>query len=246
MMRRRRRAVLISFLMLVTLGWAWHAALASPEPRQKSHLTATQARANLVSPTPTPSPSASPSPTAAPVKSSPPAVSRPTGRLLVVPGTGLVHGSGPLQRYIVEIEEGLTENPQDFASAVERTLGDRRSWGRGGVLSFQRVSSGSVAFRVVLASPRKVDRLCAPLNTNSYTSCYLGGRSVLNQERWQEAVPWYVSDLANYRIYMINHEVGHALGHGHQNCPRSGALAPVMQQQTLGMQGCTRNAWPYP
>jgi len=246
MMRRRRRTGVILLLLLATLGWVWHATQESPEASGKTSLTATQARATLVTPPPPPSPSASPSPTATPVTPSPSPVSRPTGRLLVVPGTGRVYGSGPLQRYLVEVEQGLAENPQDFASAVERTLGDRRSWGRGGVMSFQRVSSGPVAFRVVLASPRTVDRYCAPLNTNSYTSCYMGGRSVLNQQRWQSAVPWYAKDLANYRIYMINHEVGHALGHGHQNCPQRGARAPVMQQQTLGMQGCVRNPWPYP
>lgn len=246
MMRRRRRTAVISVLLLATLGWVWHEAQASPEPSGKTSLTSTQARATLVTPPPPPSPSASPSPTATPVKPSPAPVSRPTGRLLVVPGTGPVYGSGPLQRYFVEVEQGLTESPQAFAAAVERTLADRRSWGRGGVMSFQRVSSGSVDFRVVLASPRTVDRYCAPLNTNSYTSCYMGGRAVVNLTRWQRAVPWYANDLATYRQYVINHEVGHALGRGHVDCPRPGALAPVMQQQTLGMQGCQRNAWPYP
>lgn len=246
MMRRRRRTGVLSLLMLASLGWVWHATQASPDASGKTSLPSTQARATLDTASPPPSPGASPSPTATPVRPSRAAVSRPTGRLLVVPGAGPVYGSGPLQRYLVEVEQGLAEDPQAFAAAVERTLGDRRSWGRGGVMSFQRVSSGPVAFRVVLASPRTVDRYCAPLNTNSYTSCYMGGRSVLNQERWQRAVPWYATDLASYRIYMINHEVGHALGHGHQNCPQRGALAPVMQQQTLGMQGCTPNAWPYP
>ena len=61
-----------------------------------------------------------------------------------------------------------------------------------------------------------------------------GGDVVLNAWRWHEGATAYAGDLASYRIYMVNHEVGHALGNGHQPCPGPGQLAPVMQQQTLG------------
>ncbi|MDN5717960.1 MAG: DUF3152 domain-containing protein, partial [Janibacter sp.] len=51
-------------------------------------------------------------------------------------------------------------------------------------------------------------------------------------------------DLQLYRHYLVNHEVGHGLGKGHERCPRKGSPAPVMVQQTLSLHGCTANPWP--
>ncbi len=58
-------------------------------------------------------------------------------------------------------------------------------------------------------------------------------------------------DLATYRLYAVNHEVGHALGHNHANQCLASGLAPVMMQQTIGDktasgQICQSNPWPYP
>lgn len=167
-----------------------------------------------------------------------------TGRLITVAGSSSVAGKGPLKRYRVQVEGGLQEDGAAFAAAVQRTLTDKRSWGA--QWSFQRVGVGPVAFTVVLASPTLAERLCKPLEISYRLSCHSGGRSVINLARWRYGVDAYAGQLGAYRQYVVNHEVGHALGHGHQACPGAGQLAPAMMQQTKGIGACRPNPWPYP
>lgn len=182
----------------------------------------------------------SPSPSPAPV-----VVERGDGDLQVVPGTGPVVGSGPLRTYVVEVEGGLGIDVEQLAAAVERTLGDPRSWTSGGRRSLQRVD-GDADLRVALTSPDTTDRLCAPLDTVGRFSCANGDRAVLNAARWLTGAQAYGSDLPSYRHYLVNHEVGHVLGFGHADCPGAGEVAPVMVQQTISLEGCAPGPWPYP
>jgi hypothetical protein len=173
------------------------------------------------------------------------------GSVSVVDGSSAVHGSGPLERFVVEVEDGIGVDGAAFARAVEGTLADPRSWGNGGRMAFQRVGAdaartGQYEVRVTLVSPGSMERYCPGVGTGGYTSCRYGERAVINLARWETAVPEYQGDIATYREYVVNHEVGHALGHGHERCPGPGQLAPVMQQQTLALAGCLKNAWPYP
>jgi len=202
-------------------------------------------------PAPVPSPTAggepvNPSATFTADAALPTFVQRGEGTLSVVPGESGVLGAGPLLRFRVEVEDGIAVDAAAFARAVEETLGDPRSWGAGGRQSFQRVASGSFDFRVALVSPDNVNSFCPGLDTRGYTSCRSGDRAVINLVRWETAVPDYEGDIPTYRHYVVNHEVGHALGNGHESCPGPGELAPVMQQQTFGLEGCVKNAWPYP
>jgi hypothetical protein len=174
------------------------------------------------------------------------------GRYDIVPGTSQVYGSGPLHRFTVELEAGVTDDGPAFAAAVERTLSNARSWGNGGRASFQRVDGGQVDFRVSLTASLTVRKLCG-YDLPYETSCYNGeaARVVINDARWVRGAVAYAGNLAQYRLYVVNHEVGHALGNGHVGCPRKGALAPVMMQQTLGITtpgvgACKPNPWPYP
>jgi hypothetical protein len=166
------------------------------------------------------------------------------GLLHVVGGHSLRSGPGPLRRYTVQIEDGIQVDRRRVADTIASILGDRRGWGGTGRLSFQRVSSGPVSFRVVLATPSTVNRMCAPLITGGIYSCGMYGRAVLNLMRWRQGASAFRGNLTLYRRYLVNHEVGHLLGHSHRSCHASGARAPVMMQQTKGVGSCRPNGWP--
>ncbi|HVE74501.1 MAG TPA: DUF3152 domain-containing protein [Mycobacteriales bacterium] len=178
--------------------------------------------------------------------SRPKVVSRGDGRLHVMPGQSKRFGTGPLKRFSVSVEGRLGVDARAFTKAVETTLGNSRSWINGGRMSVQRVDSGPVDFRVVLASPVLTDRMCAPLDTEGEYSCANGSTAVLNSMRWVNGADSYSRHLIAYRHYLVNHEVGHALGRGHADCPGPGLPAPVMMQQTVGVGACLPSAWPYP
>ncbi len=108
------------------------------------------------------------------------------------------------------------------------------------------MSSGPVDVRVVLASPDTTDRMCRPLDTGGTLSCANGDTAVINLLRWLRGASAYTGDLSGYRQYVINHEVGHTLGHHHASCPGRGQLAPVMMQQTKGIGACRKSPWPFP
>jgi hypothetical protein len=143
--------------------------------------------------------------------------------------------------YRVEVEEGLPYSAKRIARVVETTLSDDRGWAAKHRLA--RVE-GHSDLRIVLATPKTADELCAPVDTNGRLSCRNGSNVVLNAWRWQFGANSYTNNLRDYRRYVVNHETGHALGYPHARCPGDGATAPVMLQQTKGLEGCTANPWP--
>lgn len=175
------------------------------------------------------------------------------GTFSVVPGASAVAGTGPLRRYTVEYENGITGIDMNaVASTIEATLGDPRSWTGDGAFSLQRVDSGQIDFRITITSSITVRGLCG-YEQQIETSCFdpTTGRVVLNDSRWVRGAVAYANDIDTYRRYMINHESGHALGFEHVYTCLPGGKAPVMMQQTISVQAqdgqmCQPNPWPHP
>ncbi|SCE91830.1 Protein of unknown function [Micromonospora coriariae] len=210
-------------------------------------------------------PSADPSPSGSPVapSSAPPVLrlsgavpTAGTGRFGYDDRTGPVLGrAGELRRYRVAVESGSAEDPVAFGQAVQTALAGPGSWVDSGRLRLQQVPGGAARdFTVYLATARTAGRMCADggvdirVGGRPYTSCRAPGKVIINLDRWRLSVPHYVAarvPLAVYRTYVVNHEVGHQLGHRHERCPGAGRPAPVMMQQTLFLNGCRVNPWPY-
>ncbi|WP_394298449.1 DUF3152 domain-containing protein [Streptomyces achromogenes] len=178
-----------------------------------------------------------------------------SGKFDVVPGFDKAPGTGRKYRYRVDVEQGLGLDGALFAEAVQKTLNDQRSWAHGGARTFERVSSGTPDFVITLASPGTTAKWCAKSGldtTEDNVSCDSAAteRVMINAYRWAQGSTTYGDRIHAYRQMLINHEVGHRLGHGHVTCQKDGELAPVMQQQTkfLDHDGihCRANAWPYP
>lgn len=179
-------------------------------------------------------------------------------------------------RYAVEVENTIDSavfgGGDAFASTVNAVLSDARGWTASPDFAFEAVrKSDSPEFVIQLVSTSLAREICGDA-LDMETSCYMRGlsdgepgRVVVNEARWVRGAVPFQGDLGLYRQYLINHEIGHALGFAsHEPCPKNGAIAPIMMQQTLSVSNdelykfdpnevypedgktCAVNGWPYP
>lgn len=193
-----------------------------------------------------------------------------------VPQVG--QGSVTTFRYTVEVEDGVDTSAyggdEGFARMVTETLSNPKSWIHDPRFAFIRIDDTgadvSPDFRVSLTSPRTVREGCGyeiELESSCYTPVYGGDqqpRVLINEARWVRGAVPFQGDVGSYRQYVINHEVGHAIGYDyHEPCGQDGGLAPIMMQQTFSTSDddvavfdpdyveadgktCRFNPWPYP
>ncbi|WP_234330384.1 DUF3152 domain-containing protein [Streptomyces acidiscabies] len=178
-----------------------------------------------------------------------------SGKFDAVPGVDKAPGKGRKYTYRVDVEQGMGLDGGLFAQAVQKTLNDNRSWAHNGARTFERIYSGRPDFVITLASPGTTAFWCDKSGldtTQDNVSCNSTAteRVMINAYRWAQGSQTYGDQMYLYRQMLINHEVGHRLGYGHETCDKDGDLAPVMQQQTkfLVFKGihCRPNPWAYP
>lgn len=145
--------------------------------------------------------------------------------------------------YYTVSQNGSTSDLNTFATLANETLNDARGWSRLGA-KFEKVASGGT-LHLVLAQASLLPTYSSACTAD--WSCTVGNTVIINDDRWVGAsTAWNNAggSLRDYRHMVVNHETGHWLGHGHEFCSASGAPAPVMQQQSIDLQGCAFNPWP--
>lgn len=189
-----------------------------------------QARTLVREPVPLPVPIATEPAVRRAVPAAPTRARRPGTRAPVITYTYSVATAGP-----------VTSDVEQFAAHADVTLNDPRGWALDGAIAFRRVPEGG-DFTLWLATPEEVAAwadTCSP----EY-SCRVGRDVIINDARWAQGAEAWSGPLDAYRRYVVNHEVGHWLGFGHADCPAPDRPAPVMHQQSKGLDGCQPQVWP--
>ncbi|MCL1839820.1 DUF3152 domain-containing protein [Candidatus Saccharibacteria bacterium] len=147
--------------------------------------------------------------------------------------------------YTISSKGVITGNIEEFRKIVAETLADNKGWKRAGV-KFVEVASGGSMWMVLAAG----NEVGAFNGCSATLSCVVYPYVLINDARWMSGSDSYNAlglSLSNYRQMVINHEVGHYLGHNHiTTCETGTGLAPVMLQQSTGLLGCLPNPWPLP
>ena len=146
--------------------------------------------------------------------------------------------------YALKIQSEINLDPLCMKNLLFLILNNEKGWTNVTGKGFQLTSIEDSDFVFIFATPEKTDELCYPLETNGIYSCRNETEIIINNFRWKEGAVDFGRDIETYRLYLINHETGHLLGWQHKECPKEGAIAPVMMQQSKGTNGCLPYGWP--
>ena len=140
-----------------------------------------------------------------------------------------------------EIESDFSE----FQTKVRETLEDERGWIRAGVQFVENENNPD--FLIILSDTKHLDTTSGCSGDLSCTTW--NNEVIINDLRWREGTEASRNagmETRDYQHMVVNHEVGHWLGHyAHETSCPNGGPAPIMLQQSTGLRGCDSfNVWP--
>lgn len=162
-------------------------------------------------------------------------------------------GNGIITYTYCVASRGEVGDLTEFANTVFFTLNDPRGWPRAGAV-FQESEGAdpnsdpnACSMTLTLASADQMTSFSTECS-DEY-SCRVGNDVIINIDRWNNATEGWLNaggTVSRYRTMVINHEVGHRLGHldNELTCSAVNQPAPLMQQQSMDLLGCTPNEWP--
>lgn len=162
-------------------------------------------------------------------------------------------GNGIITYTYCVASRGEVGDLTEFANTVFSTLNDPRGWPRAGAV-FQESEGAdpnsdpnACSMTLTLASADQMTSFSTECS-DEY-SCRVGNDVIINIDRWNNATEGWRNaggTVERYRTMVINHEVGHRLGHldNELTCPAVNQPAPLMQQQSMDLLGCVPNEWP--
>ena len=162
-------------------------------------------------------------------------------------------GNGVITYTYCVASRGEVGDLTEFANMVFSTLNDPRGWPRAGVI-FQEnegadpnTDPNACSMTLTLAAADQMTSFSTECS-DEY-SCRVGNDVIINVDRWNNATEGWLNaggTVERYRTMVINHEVGHRLGHldNELTCPAVNQPAPLMQQQSMDLLGCVPNEWP--
>lgn len=167
---------------------------------------------------------------------------------LTTPAAGVIDHRVPVKKvftYRIATRGHIVASTQEFAALAQETYAEAQGWRSAGY-AFKRVATGG-SFTLVLADADAMTTFGSPCSRT--WSCRSGRNVVINQTRWLHASPAWNNAGLSLRVYrdmVVNHETGHWLGHPHRGCGGAGWPAPLMMQQSKGLDGCRFNPFPLP
>ena len=162
-------------------------------------------------------------------------------------------GNGVITYTYCVASRGEVGDLTEFANMVFSTLNDPRGWPRAGVIFQENEGAdpntdlNACSMTLTLAAADQMTSFSTECS-DEY-SCRVGNDVIINIDRWNNATEGWLNaggTVERYRTMVINHEVGHRLGHldNELTCPAVNQPAPLMQQQSMDLLGCVPNEWP--